>query len=66
IPVIVYQISGQKDIILGYFLDEFKKYDGMEFNEKNIANILFKELKKFKVKQVIFISPVNSKELIFQ
>ncbi|MEO0143788.1 MAG: hypothetical protein ABIL49_02415 [candidate division WOR-3 bacterium] len=31
----------------------------MEFNEKNIANISFKELKKFKVRQVIFISPVN-------
>ncbi|MEO0152626.1 MAG: hypothetical protein ABIL24_02845 [candidate division WOR-3 bacterium] len=63
IPVIVYQISGQKDIILGYFLDEFKKYDGMEFNERNIAKILFEELKKFKVKQVIFISPINRFEI---
>ncbi|MEO0152507.1 MAG: hypothetical protein ABIL24_02235 [candidate division WOR-3 bacterium] len=63
IPVIVYQISGQKDIILGYFLDEFKKYDGMEFNERNIAEILFEELKKFKVKQVIFISPINRFEI---
>ncbi|MEO0159149.1 MAG: hypothetical protein ABIL47_01580 [candidate division WOR-3 bacterium] len=63
IPVIVYQISGQKDIILGYFLDEFKKYDGMEFNERNIAKILFEELKRFKVKQVIFISPINRFEI---
>ena len=31
----------------------------MEFNERNIAKILFEELKKFKVKQVIFISPIN-------
>ena len=54
IPVI------EKDIILG---GDLKKYDGMEFNEKNIAKILFEELKKFKVKQVIFISPVNRFEI---
>ncbi|MEO0178615.1 MAG: hypothetical protein ABIL89_04955 [candidate division WOR-3 bacterium] len=60
IPVIVYRMSGQKDIILG---GDLKKYDGMEFNEKNIAKILFEELKKFKVKQVIFISPVNRFEI---
>ncbi|MEO0213241.1 MAG: hypothetical protein ABIL49_05135 [candidate division WOR-3 bacterium] len=60
IPVIVYRMSGQKDIILG---GDLKKYDGMEFNEKNIAKILFEELKKFKVKQVIFISPINRFEI---